>query len=188
MPSCVVIVPLKHAGDPCGRPGCVLDRLSGGAGGPHNKTGALYKGKCKLCAEEGVSAEYWGESGRTGFFRTLKHEEEVKKKDERNAFAKHLAIEHPEEQGDISHFNIQVISTYKKPLVREKIEAVKLQTSKADFIMNSKSEHKQPKLHRVVMTRENDEPGMRRGRGGRGGGGPGRRGSQGSALRAQGSS
>ena len=68
------------------------------------------------------------------------------------------------------------------------MEAVKLQTSKADFIMKSKSEYKQPKLHRVVMTRENDKPGMRRGRGGQGGAGPGRRGSQGSALRAQGSS
>ena len=102
---------------------------------------------------------------------------------ERNAFAKHLAIEHPEEQGDIGHFNIQVHSTYMKPLEREKMGAVKLQTSKADYILNSKSEHKQPRLHRVVMTRDNDVPGARRGRGGRGG--PGRRGSQDSVLRAQ---
>ena len=172
----------------------MLDRLSGGAGGPHNKCGALYRGECKLCGEKNIQADYWGESGRSGDFRTLKHEEEVKKKDERNAFAKHLAIEHPEDQGEISHFNIQVISTFKKPLVREKMEAVKLQSSEADLILNSKSEHKQPKLHRVVMTRENDDPGSLRGRGGgrgigRGGrGGQGRRGNQGTALRAQGSS
>ena len=183
-----------RAGEPCGRPGCVLDRLSGGAGGPHNKCGALYRGECKLCGEVNIQADYWGESGRSGYYRTLKHEEEVKKKDERNAFAKHLAIEHPEDQGEISHFNIQVISTFKKPLVREKMEAVKLQSSEADLILNSKSEHKQPKLHRVVMTRENDDPGSLRGRGrgrgvGRGGrGGQGRRGNLGTALRAQGSS
>ena len=61
------------------------------------------------------------------------------------------------------------------------METVKLQTSKADYVLNSKSE-----LHQVVMTRENDEPGVRRGRGGHGG--PGRRGSQGAALRAQGAS
>ena len=120
------------------------------------------------------------------FFRTLKDEEKVKKKDERNTLAKYLAIEHPEEQGDIGHFNIQVHSTYMNPLEREKKGAVKLQTSKADYILNSKSEHKQPRLHRVVMTRDNDVPGARRGRGGHGG--PGRRGSQGAALRSQGSS
>ena len=183
-----------RAGEPCGRPGCVLDLVSGGAGGPHNKSGALYKGECKLCGEDLVEAEYWGESGRTGYFRTLKHQEEVNKRDERNAFAKHLAIEHPNKQGDIRHFNIQVVSTFQKPLIREKMEAVKLQSSKADYILNSKSEHKQPKLHRVVMTRENDEAGSRRGRGGgrgrgRGGGrGQGRGGHQGAALRAQGSS
>ena len=34
------------------------------------------------------------------------------------------------------------------------MEAVKLQSSKADLILNSKAEHRQPKLHRVVMTRE----------------------------------
>ena len=106
---------------------------------------------------------------------------------------KHLAIEHPEDQGDISHFNIQVISTLKKTLVREKMEAVKLQISGADLILNSKSEHKQPKLHTVVMTRENDDPASLRGRGGgrgvgRGGQrGQGRRVHRDTSLRAQGS-
>ena len=74
-----------------------------------------------------MEAEYWGESGRTGYFRTLKHQEEVNKRDERNAFAEHLAIEHPNKQGDIRHFNIQVVSTFQKPLVREKMEVIKLQ-------------------------------------------------------------
>ena len=90
-----------RAGEPCGRPGCVLDLLSGGDGGPHNKSVTLYKGVCKLCGEDLVQSEYWGESGRTGYFRTLKHQEEVIRRDERNAFAKHLSIKHPDKQGDI---------------------------------------------------------------------------------------
>jgi hypothetical protein len=143
----------------------VLDRLSGGAGGPHNKCSALYHGTCNLCEAAGVKAEYWGETSRTGHFRALKHEEEVKKKVVTNAFAKHLANEHPEHQGDIDNFNIQVMSTYKKPLDREKMEAVKIGASRADHLMNSKAEHKQPKLHRVQMTRENEEPRPVRGRG-----------------------
>ena len=162
-------------GEPCGRPGCVLDKTSGGQGGPHNKTSSLYRGVCNICEADGVKAEYWGETSRTGYCRALKHEEEVVKKDLRNAFAKHLAIYHPTRQGDISAFNIQVEATFKKPLPREKMEAVKMQTSEAEILLNSKSEHKQPKLHRVVMTRENDEPEVRgRGRGGGRGRGRGR--------------
>ena len=79
---------------------------------------------------------------------------------ERNAFAKHLAIEHPEEQGDIGHFNIQVHSTYMKPLEREKMGAVKLQTSKADYILNSKSEHKQPLSGSTPSVRDDTQSGL----------------------------
>ena len=53
-----------------------------------------------------------------------------------------------------------------KPLPREKSEAVKFHSSKANFVMNSKSEHKQPKIHMVVMTKENPEV-EERGGGGR---------------------
>jgi hypothetical protein len=143
----------------------VLDRLSGGAGGPHNRPSALYLGTCNLCEAAGVKAEYWGETSRSGHYRALQHEEDVKKKLVTNAFAKHLANEHPEDQGSIDHFNIRVMSTFKKPLDREKMEAVKIESSQADHLLNSKAEHKQPKLHRVRMTRENEEPQPVRGRG-----------------------
>jgi hypothetical protein len=52
-----------RAGEPCGRPGCVLDRLSGGAGGPHNQPSALYHGTCNLCEAAGVQSEYWERQG-----------------------------------------------------------------------------------------------------------------------------
>ena len=96
----------------------------------------------------------------------------MQKGDLGNAFAKHLANEHPDNQRGIGHFNIKVMSTFKKPLAREKMEAVKISSSSADQLLNSKSEQKQPKLHRVRMTRENEEPQPLRGRGrGRGAGG-----------------
>ena len=53
--------------EPCGRPGCVLDLDSGGAGGPHNVPSNVYRGVCKLCGEVEVTAEYWGESAFSGF-------------------------------------------------------------------------------------------------------------------------
>ena len=167
------------AGEPCGRPGCVLDRTSGGAGGPHNVPCVVYVGTCRLCGAVEEEAEYTGESARSGYHRCKSHGKDVEKKDDKNAFAKHLALFHPEQQGDITHFNIQVVSTFKSAFVRQKTEAVKINSSKADHILNSKAEHRQPALHRVVMVREQEEmqppapPARGRGRGGgvgRGGG------------------
>ena len=90
-----------------------------------------------------------------------------------NAFAKHLALYHPNEQGSIENFKIKVESVFKKPLTRQKTEAVKIQSSMATHIMNSKAEHRQPAMLRVRMTRENDDDGANNeqqqgGRGGRG--------------------
>ncbi len=42
--------------------------------------------------------------------------------------SEHLANEHPDQQGDIDNFNIKVMSTFKKPLDREKMEAVKIES------------------------------------------------------------
>ena len=167
----------RRVGEPCGRPGCVLDKTSGGRGGPHNKMPSLYHGVCKICGTCEFEAENWGETSRTGYFRALQHEEEVTKKDLGNPYAKHLALHHPVQQGDITNFTIQVVSTFKKPLPREKTVYVKIQFSTADINLNSKAEHNQPTLHRVVMTRESAdpaEPGTWRGGRGRGVGGRGR--------------
>ena len=76
---------------------------------------------------------------------------------ETNAFAKHLAVFHPNDQGNIGNFNIQVESVFKKPLTRQKTEAVKIQSSNVTHRMNSKAEHRQPAMLRVRLTRENDD-------------------------------
>ena len=150
--------------------GCVLDSTSGGGGGPHNVPSTLYRGECKLCEAQGVTGEYWGESGFSGFHRCERHRAEVSSRKDSNAFAKHLALYHPNEQGDIENFKIQVESVFKKPLTRQKTEAVKIQSSTATNLMNSKAEHRQPALLRVRMTRENDDYEARRQQGGERGG------------------
>ena len=38
-----LVKPDLKRGEPCGRPGCVLDVTSGGAGGPHNIPSSLYR-------------------------------------------------------------------------------------------------------------------------------------------------
>ena len=90
-------------------------------------------------------------------------------KKESNAFYKHLQIFHPENEGGIENFDIRVQSVHKKSLTRQKTEAVKIQSSTADHLLNSKAEHRQPALLRVRMTRENDDNNMPRQGGGGGG-------------------
>ena len=84
-----------------------------------------------------------------------------------------------------TNFDIKVMSSYKKPLPRKKTEALKIQTSEADFLLNSKNEFKQPAQYRVVRTRENDDPQLPGGRG-RGAGGGRRPGGGGGARRRRG--
>ena len=151
------VKPDLRRGEPCGRPGCILDLTSGGAGGPHNVPSSLYRGGCNLCEANGETGEYWGESGFSGFHRCNQHEVDVVNRKETNAFAKHLAVFHPNDQGIIGNFNIQVESVFKKPLTRQKTEAVKIQSSNVTHRMNSKAEHRQPAMLRVRLTRENDD-------------------------------
>ena len=174
-----LVRPDLKAGEPCGRPGCVLDRCSGGAGGPHNVPSVVYRGTCKLCGLVEVTSEYWGESAFSGGYRAKQHEDDVEKRKESNAFSKHLEIFHPESPGDIEHFEIQVQSVHKKSLTRQKTEAVKIQSSTASNLLNSKAEHRQPALLRVRMVQGDDNeiqvprprPQQNGGVGGGGGGG-----------------
>ena len=100
----------------------------------------------------------------------------TRRKKESNAFYKHLQIFHPEEEGGIENFDIQVQSVHKRSLTRQKTEAVKIQSSTADHLLNSKAEHRQPALLRVRMTRENNNDDLpRQGRGGDGAHQPARR-------------
>ena len=93
----------------------------------------------------------------------------------RRFFNKHLR--HPDAPGGIENFDIKVMSVHKKPLTRQKTEAVKIATSTATNLLNSKAEHRQPALLRVRMVQGNDNevqgPGRGAGAGQGAGGGEG---------------
>ena len=168
-----LVRPDLKGGEPCGRPGCVLDKCSGGAGGLHNVPSQVYRGSCKLCGEEEITSEYWRESAFCGSYRSGQHENDVDAKKESNAFFKHLRLFHPDAQDGIENFDIRVNSVHKKPLTRQKTEAVKIASSTATNLLNSKAEHRQPALHivRMVQGDDNDVQGPRHGAGGPGDGG-----------------
>ena len=156
-------------GEVCGQPECELC-ASGVKGGCHRRAGVVYKGTCKLCEQNNVSATYFGESGFSGYYRSQVHKKEIIDKDLENAFAKHLQIHHPEQEGNPNVFNMTVIQTFRKPLPRQTTEAVFIFNNNADIKMNSKTEFRQPAIPRITTTREpppgEDAGGRGRGRGG----------------------
>ena len=154
-------------GEVCGQPDCALC-ASGLKGGCHRRAGVVYKGTCKICEEQNITASYFGESGFSGYYRSQIHKKEIIEKDLENAFAKHLQIFHPDQEGNPDVFKITVIQTFRKPLPRQNTEAVFIFNNNADIKMNSKTEFRQPAIPRITTTRE-PPPGEGAG-GGRGGG------------------
>ena len=89
-------------------------------------------------------------------YRSGQHENDVDAKKESNAFFKHLRLFHPDTQGGIENFDIRVNSVHKKPITRRKTEVVKIVSSTATNLLNSKAEHRQPALLRVRMVQGDD--------------------------------
>ena len=127
----------------CPVPACPLcERGEGGAS--HTRSGALYKGTCKL----------YNNNGDNGVTRVSQHRKAIQKRDSGNAFAKHLLIDHPDQQGDLEAFDIKVEKVFKKPLERQVMEGVMIAATEPDKLMNSKAEYLQPAVVRISATRE----------------------------------
>ena len=71
----------------------------------------------------------------------------------KNAFVKHLKMSHPYEEREPEIFKFDVLRTFSKNLDRQIAEAVHIYRSKADIVVNSKSEFMQPAMERVIVTR-----------------------------------
>ena len=165
-------------GAPCPQGDCVLCVTNPGDQGglKHHRSGALYTGTCRLCPLEngpGFTAVYTGETGDSGYVRTSQHKGSIEKKDLNNAFAKHLAQQHPQSEGDFRAFVFEVLRTFRRSLVRQISEAVAIHGCMATVLLNSRSEWEQPMVDRVVVQRELPEEqqllargGGRRNRGG----------------------
>ena len=160
------------AGNPCSAPKCLPctnGKKPGRGGLKHHRAGALYRGICKICGEDNVLSEYWGESGDSAYGRGLDHQEDVEKKRLTNAFAKHLNIHHPEREGDISAFEFNLVQNFVKPAPRQTAELVFIHNSEAEHLLNSRVDFEQPTIERVVTTREpREEQGSQLTGGGRG--------------------
>ena len=60
----------------CFYPDCYLCE-SGVKGGSHTRSGIHYSGICVICKDNGVNSRYDGESGRSGYWRSTIHKNEI---------------------------------------------------------------------------------------------------------------
>ena len=111
-----------------------------------------YRISCLECPDDGLVTEYEGETGRNGCSRGLEHQSGLRNEDESNPLWKHCTIQHDERK---VNFKMNVLKTFKHPLVRQNDEGVIVKFSRADILMNSKSEFHQLGIVRFVAFRRN---------------------------------
>ena len=92
---------------------------------------------------------YEGESARNAFSRGLEHCESLRNEREDSPLWKHCQLAHNGEKQD---FSMEVVGSFQSCLKRQINEAVRITSSQADFIMNSKTEFHQTPIVRVVAT------------------------------------
>ena len=116
-------------------------------GGKCQKNGAGYEIRCETCLMDGKLSSYAGETGRNGYTRGNEHLDALRLEDEENSLWKHCLVEHG---GVKAVFSMKVIGRFDSCLVRQVNEAVRIEMSEADCVMNSKAEFHQSPLVRVV--------------------------------------
>ena len=135
--------PLKTPG--CRRDDCFPCRTS--KPGKCEKNGVGYQIQCETCKRAGKISLYDGETGCNCYTRGKQHQSALRLKDEENALWKHCLVEH---NGMEAEFSMKQTNVFNSCLARQVNEAVRIEMSTADCVMNSKAEFHQAPLVRVV--------------------------------------
>ena len=153
----------------CGREDCFPCSTGGGK---CEKNGVGYRIRCETCRLAGRSALYDGESGNNAYSRGCQHQDALRLETEESPLWKHCLLEH---QGQKAKFSMKALRSFTSCLVRQVNEAVRIEMSTADCMLNSKSEFHQAPLVRVVpVVGLREEQGVEEQGGGVQGGGRGR--------------
>jgi hypothetical protein len=122
----------------CGRIEC-MSCTPGGKGGCE-RNGIGYRITCEGCQGNGVIAEYEGESGRNGYSRGLEHATDLRNESYKSPLWKHCQLLHG---GEKQKFLMVVLSSFRSCLERQVNKAVRITSSKAEVVLNSKTEFHQ---------------------------------------------
>ena len=123
---------------------------SSGERGNCEKNSSGYRIICKRCQEDNRKAIYEGETGKNSYSRGLEHQDGLRLEHEDNPLWKHCTLEHDREK---VQFQMKALRSFKSCLMRQVNEPVRISSSRADMLLNSKNEFHQAPLTRLVAFR-----------------------------------
>ena len=132
---------------PCGRMECFPCVTEGGEG-KCRKENIVYTISCKGCTQDGINAEYTGESSRTIFCREKIRLEALKNMQEDSSLWKHCISSH---NSQIQVFDMKLLRCHKSAFERQIHEAVYIQMGHRNITLNNKSEWNGDKIPRLVV-------------------------------------
>ena len=113
----------------------------------------MYKIICTLCESFGKSAIYIGESGKNAFSRGKKHIEDFVAGRSSHCMTIHHRIHHPDLPRLVDPYRMVPVRSYKKPLDRQISEALTINNTQVDILLNSGSEWRTGRLPRASVSR-----------------------------------
>jgi len=108
---------------------------------------------CVGCAEVGVTTQYYGESGRSGYQRALEHLKAHGGKNKNSPLWKHSFDHH---NGTKQRYSFKVLKSFRSALARQISEAVLIQVAGPDMLLNSRGEWNMGNIPRLIL--EDKEP------------------------------
>ena len=122
-----------------------------GTGNPGGceKNGIGYRISCEVCQKEDIVAEYEGDSGRNGYSRGLEHQQGLRNECEKSPLWKHCQLMH---SGEKQSFMMNILKSFNRCLERQTNKTVRITSSKAEVVLNGKSEFHQAPISRIVVT------------------------------------
>ena len=113
-----------------------------------------YSIMCLHCLEAGNTAKYWGESHRTWWDRSREHLNDLKSNNTDYAIAKHMPNCH---QGMEPRFQFKADRSWKSALERQLGEALLIDNTPQEHLMNGKSEWGLNPIPRVKIENKFEE-------------------------------
>ena len=135
--------PFRRRG--CNRGNCLV--CKGGKPGNCEKNNSAYRIRCNVCKITHKIVDYEGETGCNPYSRGLEHQDGLRNEQEDNPLWKHCTLEHGGEKVD---FTMTALGSFRSCLKRQVNESVRISSSQADILLNSKSEFHQAPLTRLV--------------------------------------
>ena len=100
-----------------------------------------YKAQCNICKQAGKTRVYYGETCRNLHIRSNEHYREYKNKSKHSWMLQHVELEHKDLGNKQCDFVWSVIRKFKKPMQRQLSEAISIDNTANDEIINLTNEN-----------------------------------------------